>query len=115
MGYVLLYAAGSIAATIFECTPIERVWDHAIDGTCVNLTAFWYTNAVANILGDFGILLLPMPVVKSLQLPSRQKWGLTMVFGLGVLYVPPFIASVIQAHHLQRLYHIGLADDNAQY
>lgn len=88
LAYVLLYATGSIIATIFECTPVERVWDHTIQGTCINLTEFWYANAAANIIGDFGILLLPMPVVRSLQLPSRQKWGLTMVFGLGVLCVP---------------------------
>lgn len=87
MGYVILYAFASIIATIVQCTPIERTWNHAVPGTCINLTAFWYANASANIIGDFLILALPMPVVKSLQLPQRQRLGLMMVFALGGLYV----------------------------
>lgn len=87
MAYVLLYAIASIMATIFECTPIPRIWDKKIPGTCINLTAFWYSNAAANILGDICIFLLPLPVIRSLKLPSREKLGLTMVFCLGFLYV----------------------------
>ena len=85
MGYVILYASASIIATIVQCTPLERIWHHAVPGTCINLTAFWYTNAAANIIGDFVILALPMPVVRSLQLPQRQRLGLMMVFALGGL------------------------------
>ncbi|MCJ1453889.1 hypothetical protein MMC28_004238 [Mycoblastus sanguinarius] len=83
MGYVLLYAFASIIATIFECIPLEKIWKHSLPGTCINLTAFWYSNAAANIIGDFTILCLPMPVVRSLHLGRRQKWGLAMVFALG--------------------------------
>ncbi|KAF6222086.1 hypothetical protein HO133_001172 [Letharia lupina] len=78
MGYVILYSFASIIATIVQCTPLERIWDHAVPGTCINLTAFWYANASANIIGDFLILALPMPVVRSLQLPQRQRLGLVM-------------------------------------
>ena len=52
MAYVLLYAVASIIATIFECTPVPRIWNKTIPGTCINLTAFWYANAAANMLGD---------------------------------------------------------------
>ena len=86
MGCVIVYAVASIFATIFQCSPISRVWDRSVQGSCINLTRFWYANAGANIFGDFIILLLPMPVVKKLQLPARQRWGLALVFGLGVLY-----------------------------
>ena len=85
MGYVILYAFASIIATIVQCTPLERIWNHAVPGTCINLTAFWYANASANMIGDFLILGLPMPVVRRLQLPKRQRLGLMMVFALGGL------------------------------
>ncbi|KAK3174183.1 hypothetical protein OEA41_001427 [Lepraria neglecta] len=52
MAYVLLYAVASIIGTIFECTPVPRIWNKTIPGTCINLTAFWYANAAANMLGD---------------------------------------------------------------
>ncbi|MCJ1429694.1 hypothetical protein MMC29_007609 [Sticta canariensis] len=81
--FVIGYAVASILATIFQCTPIARTFDHEIPGTCINLTGFWYANAGANIFGDFTILALPMPVVNSLHLPRRQRLGLMMVFALG--------------------------------
>lgn len=83
--YVLGYAISSIVATIVQCTPISRTFNHNIKGRCINLTAFWYANAVANIVGDLFILGLPMPVVNRLHLPRRQKLGLMMVFALGGL------------------------------
>ena len=85
MGYVILYAIASILATIVQCMPLERIWAHAVPGTCINLTAFWYANASANIIGDFLILALPMPVIRRLQLPQRQRLGLMIVFALGGL------------------------------
>ena len=57
-----------------------------MNGTCINLAAFWYANAAANMIGDFVILALPVPVVKNLKLPQRQKLGLLLVFALGGLY-----------------------------
>ncbi|MCJ1481570.1 hypothetical protein MMC06_001729 [Schaereria dolodes] len=66
-----------------ECQPLARVWNKSIPGSCLDLTAFWYANAAASILTDLVILALPMPKIKALQLPIRQKVGLFMVFALG--------------------------------
>lgn len=87
MFLVVGYAASSILATIFQCTPLSKTFRPQTPGKCLNLTAFWYTNAVANILGDCAILALPMPVLYALHLPQRQKFGLMMVFALGFLYI----------------------------
>lgn len=38
-----------------------------------------------NIMTDFWILLLPMPLLKKLQLPQARKIGLYFVFGAGLL------------------------------
>jgi len=85
LGYVLCYAVASIFATIFQCTPIPRIWNHGLEGDCINLTAFWYANAASNIFSDIVILTLPMPLIGGLQLPRRQKFGLIFVFALGSL------------------------------
>lgn len=87
MFFVVGYALSSILATIFQCTPMSKTYQPHTPGNCLNLTAFWYTNAVANILGDCTILALPMPVIYALHLPQRQKFGLMMVFAIGFLYV----------------------------
>ena len=87
MGFVISYAISSIAATILQCHPIERVFNHKLHGKCINLTVFWYCNAASSILSDCLILALPMPLITSLHLPRRQKYGLMMVFALGGLWV----------------------------
>lgn len=38
-----------------------------------------------NIVSDFWILLLPMPLLQKLQLPRSRKIGLYFVFGAGLL------------------------------
>ena len=85
VAFVNMYGIANLVATVLQCTPIERIWNKQLDGTCINLTAFWYTNAAANMLSDFVILALPIPAVKSLNLPQRQKLGLMLVFALGGL------------------------------
>ena len=87
MCFVVGYAVASILATIFQCSPMSKTFRPQTPGNCLNLTAFWYANAVANILGDCVILALPMPVLYALHLPQRQKLGLMMVFAIGFLYV----------------------------
>ena len=39
-----------------------------------------------NIATDIAIGVLPLPMLKELQLPKRQKIALMIVFGLGGLY-----------------------------
>lgn len=44
--------------------------------------------SVPNIVTDLIMLLLPMPVIWRLKLPTKQKIALTGVFLLGSLYDP---------------------------
>ncbi|WEW61251.1 hypothetical protein PRK78_006741 [Emydomyces testavorans] len=84
LGFVAAYAVASILVTLFECSPVARIWDRTLPGTCINFTAFWYANAAWNISTDITILLLPMPVIHTLRLPTKSKVGLTAVFTLGI-------------------------------
>ena len=51
----------------------------------MNLLAFWYFCAGVTIMTDIFVVAIPLSVLKSLQLPRRQKVGLLMVFALGGL------------------------------
>lgn len=71
-----------------SCLPVPFYWDKSIEGgRCVSLVAFWFALAAFNIVTDLSVWLLPMPVLKSLQLPRKQKYSLIGVFALGGLYV----------------------------
>ena len=72
--------------SIFACTPVAYFWEKSIsNGHCINLLAFWFSNAAFNILSDLVIIILPIPVLKSLSIPLKQKYGLIMIFIMGGL------------------------------
>lgn len=74
------------AGTIFQCTPIPYFWNRSIPGGyCVETAAFWYGHAGWNSAADIMILLLPIPVIRSLQMGRAQKMAVMGVFGLGAL------------------------------
>jgi hypothetical protein len=86
LGIVAAYGLWTCLGSIFACTPIAFFWEKNIPGGhCLNLLIFWFSNASFNIVTDFIICILPIPVLKALQLPKKQKYILTVVFVLGGL------------------------------
>ncbi|KLJ13381.1 hypothetical protein EMPG_11670 [Blastomyces silverae] len=91
--FVVLYFIASVVANILECRPIEKNFDMTIPGKCINITAHWFTNAISTSSSDIVTLLLPMPVIHRLRLPTRQKYALMGIFALGIFVC---IISVIR-------------------
>jgi hypothetical protein len=76
-----------MSALLF-CIPIAANWNRTIPGAkCGNIVAEFISVGTINLLIDVCIIVLPMPVLWSLQLPTRKKIGLTAIFGIGALYV----------------------------
>lgn len=65
------------------CIPVAAFWDPTVEGRCLPFLLIWYVMAGVNLVTDFAIFSLPLPVINSLQLPRRQKMMLLIVFGLG--------------------------------
>lgn len=83
---VILYFIANLLAAIFECKPVAAYWDHTIPGAkCVDTVAFYRWNGVANLLIDFMILTLTVPMIWRLSLKLKQKITLTGLFLLGSL------------------------------
>jgi len=76
---------------LFACFPVERFWDKSIPGTCFMNAAGQDLNAIGNIVTDFVVLILPLPVLLRLSLRPAQKWSLVGVFCLGFTWVDPCI------------------------
>ncbi|KAK0720187.1 hypothetical protein B0H67DRAFT_662214 [Lasiosphaeris hirsuta] len=66
------------------CMPVAAFWDSSVKGRCLDSPTIWYVMAGVNLATDFAILIMPMPAIKSLQLPRRQKFMLIAIFGLGL-------------------------------
>ena len=82
IGNVVLGTIAFGVVTIFQCTPVPRAWDKDVDGTCINTMAFWYSHSIWHAATDVIIFAMPMPVIKSLQLPGSNRLGLASVLSL---------------------------------
>ena len=96
IGFLALYGTWTIISAWANCIPVKKFWDPTVAGFCFNKEALWFSNSAIHILTDLLILIYPMPVIKSLQLPSRQKIALMGVFALGGLYV---LVPIHQSSH----------------
>ncbi|KAI9813845.1 MAG: hypothetical protein M1827_003635 [Pycnora praestabilis] len=97
--YVLLalvtaFGTALAFSSIFQCIPVPRAYNKKIAGHCIDLTKAWYANAAFSIVTDFLILILPMPVIWQLKMPTRQKIGLMGLFALGTFVL---ITSILRA------------------
>ena len=84
MGLIISYYVAVWLVTVFECTPVQKAWEKTIPGTCIDTATFFFVNAAFNIATDVAIMLLPIPVIKSLHLPIRQRVVLSFVFAVGM-------------------------------
>lgn len=82
---VVAFTIASVATSIFQCFPIQFAFDKSGEGSCINLGKFWFANAGYNISTDGIIVIMPLFVIKTLQLPKRTKLALCGVFALGIL------------------------------
>ena len=78
----------TVLSSIFFCRPISKFWNvnYPEDkGYCLPKQATWYFNAAFQIASDVVILIMPMPLLWKLHLPWRQKSGIMLVFGVGIV------------------------------
>ncbi|KAF1836161.1 hypothetical protein BDW02DRAFT_629041 [Decorospora gaudefroyi] len=68
---------------IFQCSPVPRVYNRTIPGTCINF--FWHrwSNAITNLLTDLAIFILPIPVIFRLNMSIGSRIGLVVLFSMG--------------------------------
>jgi hypothetical protein len=85
---VIIVACWLIASVFTACVPLEAFWNWGLYFTekiwCQPMDT-WWADAGLHIATDAVIFFLPLPVLKSLTLPRRQKYALIAIFCLGFL------------------------------
>ncbi|PPJ57690.1 hypothetical protein CBER1_00166 [Cercospora berteroae] len=86
MAFVTSFTIATSLALVFACVPLARVWDPTVtDGHCLNPGKVYLSMAGMNAATDVIMLILPMPLLNSLNLAFRQKMGIMLIFGVGSL------------------------------
>lgn len=68
---------------VFSCAPVHSFWDFADRRSCIDTTKFYNGVAISNILFDFILLALPLPMIWQLQMSIRKKIQVSFIFILG--------------------------------
>ncbi|KAF3770764.1 hypothetical protein M406DRAFT_240199, partial [Cryphonectria parasitica EP155] len=91
-----LWCLGGFFSAVFLCSPIAFGWDRSIaGGHCVQMNAFYFSNALINLVLDVIILTIPMPYFYKMRLPLRRKVLVMGLFSLGFITVGVAIARQI--------------------
>lgn len=80
---VTAWALAAFFSDVFTCYPIEYQWDTTIDGTCIDYGKVTLGIGIANVIIDFILLGLPLPILWKLQMSTRRKILLFFTLGAG--------------------------------
>lgn len=69
---------------ILQCVPVQALWDMSItDAYCIQYGTVVIAAGVQNILLDFIILTLPVPMIWRLSMSRQKKRMLIFTFAMG--------------------------------
>ncbi|KAL8820699.1 MAG: hypothetical protein Q9223_001122, partial [Gallowayella weberi] len=86
VGFNALVFMTIVLGSCLICTPILSSFDKSNpNGHCGDLQAFERYTAVMSLVLDAIIVVLPMPMLWSLQMKTQKKIGISVVFGLGAI------------------------------
>lgn len=68
------------------CQPVAYRWNRTIDGICGDQKRLDLFIAVFNLILDVTVVVLPMPILWGLQMPTKKKVVLSGIFGMGIAY-----------------------------
>ncbi|KAJ5641413.1 hypothetical protein N7490_005413 [Penicillium lividum] len=80
---IAAWGAGIFFACAGQCRPLRAYWDQSIHGHCFNADLFFIVNQAFNVLMDFVILALPVPMIWGLHRTWQEKLALNGVFAIG--------------------------------
>lgn len=98
--FVVCYCTIQSFAAIFNCHPIQSNWNPYIKHHCGSVLVGSTTISALNVLIDFIILVMPMPILYSLHRPLGEKVSLMGIFLLGGLVCFASLYRCIVVHQI---------------
>ncbi|KXJ86615.1 hypothetical protein Micbo1qcDRAFT_126086 [Microdochium bolleyi] len=95
LAYVGCWTVSFFFSHLFTCYPITTFIDFFEDKHCVNQAAMFLTVLYTNVVADFAILALPIPMILGLQLRLKTKLAVIGMLSLGAATCGISVARVI--------------------
>lgn len=90
MGVFLVVIAFGISFFVVfmtQCHPVSFIWNPVPGGACRDLTYQEYASVSVNMAIDLAIFILPLPVLWTLQMTTRNKVYVTIMLSFGLMSV----------------------------
>lgn len=82
----VIYGIILVPIFIAACNPVEASWDPLLhEEKCWPWMYHSLAALTLNVLLDVTIVVMPIPVVWSIQMPTKKKIGVTAMFSIGLL------------------------------
>ncbi|KAI9876590.1 MAG: hypothetical protein M1830_006168 [Pleopsidium flavum] len=98
--FVLCMTIAAVPLAIFACVPIKGIWDPTVKSRCINFNTWIIFHGSQNVVTDFLILCLPIPLVWKLNMATSRKVQVTGIFMLGGFTT---LASIIRLFSLDKV------------
>ncbi|OHE92925.1 integral membrane protein [Colletotrichum orchidophilum] len=81
--FIIAFGISQVISLCLACIPLKSLWDHTVPGRCIRLLDWWMIGSSINLVTDIVIYVMPLPLLRTIPLPTRQKIVLMITFGLG--------------------------------
>ncbi|PQE29897.1 integral membrane protein [Rutstroemia sp. NJR-2017a WRK4] len=95
---VTAWSVGYFFANMLECIPISQSWASAPgqgNPHCIDALPMYFSQVYSDVGLDCLIIIVPIPLVWSLQLPFKQKLAVTGIFLLGIITIAASCAKAV--------------------
>ncbi|KIW01527.1 uncharacterized protein PV09_07005 [Verruconis gallopava] len=82
---------------IFLCTPVSAYWSLSTTGKCLDEGKTTLGAGIVNCFADLLITVLPIPMIMQLKMPLKQRLGVAILLGLGLIVT---IAGIIRTYYI---------------
>jgi len=83
--FTACYSIAQAFLAIFQCTPMKKMWDMTVPGTCVKMPQAAQIPSALNSATDVVMVLMPLPLIWGLHVQKKWKVQLLGIFMLGGL------------------------------
>ncbi|KAF7155407.1 hypothetical protein CNMCM5623_007478 [Aspergillus felis] len=95
---LIMECVEEIIVVILQCQPVRKAWDVTIPGHCLNMTLFYYVSFGIKLATDIAIFVLPIPPLLRLRVHGLKKFGVILMFALGLLVC---VTSIIRVTYIK--------------
>ena len=83
--FILAVGVETIFGFIFQFTPVAKFWRPMLLGYRIDRNAFIVQGSASYMVTDFVVYLMPLPIIWNLQMNTRRRVEISIVFLIGGL------------------------------